>query len=171
MVKRSEEVGLFILQLNMRYSAFVVSFFPPLQSVSSLATDGCSDWKHIGHVLSEHESSKKHLSCQHLLSQVWKQYNAERDISHVIVQGHQLEVTYWKNLLRRLLKIIQFLAEHNISLRGTGGHEKIGDPKNGPFLGLVELIAEFDPVLSEHIRKIIVNSFIIIILGSISKMS
>ena len=133
---------------------FCCKLFSTTQSVSSLATDGCSDWKRIGHVLSEHESSKNHLSCQHLLSQVWKQYNAERNISHVIVQGHQLEVTYWRNLLRRLLKIIQFLAEHNISLRGTGGHEKIGDPKNGPFLGLVELIAEFDPVLSEHIRKI-----------------
>ena len=83
-----------------------------------------------------------------------KQYKAERDISHVIVQGHQLEVTYWRNVLRRLLKIIQFLAEHNISLRGIGGHEKIGDPKNETFLGLVEFIAEFDPVLLEHVRKI-----------------
>ena len=77
--------------------------------------------------------------------------NAERDISHVIVQGHQLEVTYWWYLLRKLLKIIQFLAEPNICLRGTSGREKIEDSKNGPILELAELIAEFDPVLSEHI--------------------
>ena len=89
-----------------------------------------------------------------MLSQVSKQYNAHQDISCVIRKKHDLEVAYWRNLMCRLLKIIQFLAVRNIALRGTSGHEKIGDPKNGLFLGLVELIAEFDPVLSEHVCKI-----------------
>ena len=63
-------------------------------------------------------------------------------------------MAYWRNLLCRLLKIIQFLSVHNIALQGASDHEKIGDPTNGPILGLVELIAEVDSVLSEHERKI-----------------
>lgn len=33
-----------------------------------------------------------------------------------------------------------------------GHSERIGDPHNGNFLGTVELLAEFDPFLSEHLK-------------------
>ena len=51
---------------------------------------------------------------------------------------------------QRLVAIVQFLAERNLAFRGS--IEIIGEPSNGNFLGLVELLAKFDPVMGEHLR-------------------
>ena len=32
--------------------------------------------------------------------------------------------------------------------------ERIGEPSNGNFLGLVELLAKFHPVMGEHLRHV-----------------
>ena len=50
--------------------------------------------------------------------------------------------------------MIQFLAERSMAFRGSANHETIGDPKNGNFLGLAELLAKFDPVMAEHLSKV-----------------
>ena len=59
---------------------------------------------------------------------------------------------HWRGVLERLLTIIQFLAKNNLAFRGTDEH--LNSPANGNFLGLVELLAKFDPVLQEHLRGI-----------------
>ena len=53
---------------------------------------------------------------------------------------------------QRLVAIVQFLAERNLAFRGS--IERIGEPSNGNFLGLVELLAKFDPVMGEHLRRV-----------------
>lgn len=47
---------------------------------------------------------------------------------------------------------MQFLSQRNLSFRGS--NEQLYHPKNGNFLGLVELISNFDSVLFEHLRRI-----------------
>jgi hypothetical protein len=44
------------------------------------------------------------------------------------------------------------LAEHNLSFRGSS--DKLNTPKNGNFLGLVQLLGKFDPVMTEHLRRV-----------------
>jgi hypothetical protein len=44
------------------------------------------------------------------------------------------------------------LAEHNLSFRGSS--DKLNTPKNGNFLGLVQLLGKFDPVMIEHLRRV-----------------
>lgn len=61
------------------------------------------------------------------------------------------ETEYYYNVLMRVVAIIKFLSERGLPLRGH--NEKWGSPHNGNFMGLVELIAEFDPFLQEHIVK------------------
>ena len=48
--------------------------------------------------------------------------------------------------------IVQFLGEHNIAFRGS--NSKLYQDSNGNFLGLVEMLARFDPVMKEHVDRI-----------------
>jgi hypothetical protein len=54
--------------------------------------------------------------------------------------------------LYRILLIVQFLAEHNIALRGSNC--KLYQDSNGNLLGLVQMLAKFDPVMKEHVDRI-----------------
>ena len=55
-------------------------------------------------------------------------------------------------LLTRILNVIVFLGERGLAFRGTS--QRIGDAHNGNFLGLLELLANYDPLLQEHVTKV-----------------
>ena len=57
----------------------------------------------------------------------------------------------WRSVFQRLLAIIQYLAEKNLAFRGSV--DRLYEPNNGNFLGLIELIAKFDPIIKEHLRN------------------
>ena len=50
----------------------------------------------------------------------------------------------------RLIAIVCHLAQKNLAFRGHNSN--LHEPNNGNFLGIVELFAEFDLVMSEHVR-------------------
>uniref|UniRef100_A0A452ZH81 Uncharacterized protein n=1 Tax=Aegilops tauschii subsp. strangulata TaxID=200361 RepID=A0A452ZH81_AEGTS len=62
------------------------------------------------------------------------------------------EKDHWRKVLFRIVCIVKFLAKHNLAFCGTNG--KLYEDSNGNFLGLVEMLAEFDPVIQEHVRRI-----------------
>ena len=53
-------------------------------------------------------------------------------------------------MLDRVVEVIKFLAERGLPFRGSD--ETVGSSNNGNYLGLLELLAKFDPFLSEHIN-------------------
>ncbi len=84
---------------------------------------------------------------------------------------HVLETQHWKAVLSRIIAIVCHLAEHNQALRGHS--EKLFKPHNGNFLGQVELMAQFDPIMSEHLRRIekkeIIQNELIALVGEKTK--
>ena len=66
-----------------------------------------------------------------------KQTNAERD--------------YWRAVLERIVETIRYLSERGLPFRGS--NEIIGSPRNGNYLGTLELLAIFDPFLVQHIKR------------------
>ena len=57
-----------------------------------------------------------------------------------------------KKVLVRITTIIKYLSKNNLAFRGT--NEKIYQKGNGNFLSLIELLAEFDPVMQKHVKRI-----------------
>ena len=52
----------------------------------------------------------------------------------------------------RILNVIVFLGERGLDIRETS--QRLGDVHNGNFLGLLELLANYDPLLQEHVIKV-----------------
>ena len=61
------------------------------------------------------------------------------------------EIIHWRMVLRRLFAIVCHLAEINLAFCGHSKH--LYEPRNGNFLGQVELMAQFDAVMIEHVRS------------------
>uniref|UniRef100_A0A8C9Y5M1 HAT C-terminal dimerisation domain-containing protein n=1 Tax=Sander lucioperca TaxID=283035 RepID=A0A8C9Y5M1_SANLU len=59
--------------------------------------------------------------------------------------------TQWNDVMKRLIAVVCHLAEPNLAFRGHNSN--LHETNNGNFLGVVELLAEFDPVMSEHVRR------------------
>ncbi|XP_065675826.1 uncharacterized protein LOC136092033 [Hydra vulgaris] len=62
----------------------------------------------------------------------------------------KLEVEYWQNILKRIISVS--LASYNLAFQGHT--DNLFSKGNGNFLGLIDIISEFDPILQEHLRKI-----------------
>ena len=55
-------------------------------------------------------------------------------------------------VFQRLAVIVQFLSERNLAFKVSV--ERIREPSNGNCLCLIELLAKFDPVMGEHLRRV-----------------
>ncbi|CAN1177082.1 hypothetical protein LINPERPRIM_LOCUS37434 [Linum perenne] len=73
-------------------------------------------------------------------------------IDKVAQKQFEKEKDHWKKVLLRIISIVKFLATHNLAFRGT--NEKLYEGGNGILLGLVEMLAEFDPSIQEHVHRI-----------------
>ena len=58
---------------------------------------------------------------------------------------------HWKNVLYRCVATITSLCERGLPLWQS--NKIIGFGNNGNYLGIFELISQFDPFLSQHIRQ------------------
>ncbi|XP_072135882.1 zinc finger MYM-type protein 1-like [Mobula birostris] len=75
-----------------------------------------------------------------------------RGVIDVVFQSQiEKEKQKWCDILTRILHCIKFLVTQNLALRGLRESLQLDDDSNvGSFLGLLKLLAIFDPVIKEH---------------------
>ncbi|KAF0691099.1 zinc finger MYM-type protein 1-like, partial [Aphis craccivora] len=76
--------------------------------------------------------------------------NTKTSVNKEMCRQILVERDYWIQIFKRITTVIKFLAIRGLLLRGD--HEIFGVNNNGNYLGLLELIANFDPFLKTHIE-------------------
>ncbi|XP_039315251.1 zinc finger MYM-type protein 1-like [Solenopsis invicta] len=111
-------------------------------------TTGFNDWKHGLKSISDHENSSEHKT--NLYTYIRRTKVVGRIDTELQLQLNE-ERNYWIEVFRRIVAVIKFLASRGLPFRGS--NEIFGSNRNGNYLGMLELISEFDPFLREHIKK------------------
>ena len=109
---------------------------------------GFSDWKNGERNISRHENSTKHRQS---ITTLFIRRKDNSRVDSAIQKEYSQERHYWINVLLRAVSAIKFLAERGLAFRGSD--EIIGSSHNCNYIGILELISEFDPFLSSHIQK------------------
>ncbi|EFN63408.1 Zinc finger MYM-type protein 1, partial [Camponotus floridanus] len=117
------------------------------ESDSSFTT-GFNDWKHGLKSISDHENSSEHR--KNLYTYIRRTKVVGRIDTELQLQLNEKR-NYWIEVFRRIVAVIKFLASRGLPFRGS--NEIFGSNRNGNYLGMLELISEFDPFLREHIKK------------------
>ncbi|KAL5818735.1 hypothetical protein ACOSQ4_022577 [Xanthoceras sorbifolium] len=139
-----------------------------MYSQSQLAKEGIGDWKHISETLTQHEDSLVHLMNMSAWNVLIKRLGNSQTINKIELERMINDQLYWKQVMIRVVAVMKCLAIHNLTFRGL--NDTLGDDCNGNFLGLLETIAVFDPIMQQHFQ-LIRRKFIIIILAILFKMS
>ncbi|XP_031336280.1 zinc finger MYM-type protein 1-like [Photinus pyralis] len=126
---------------------FVCKLFA-VKGVSAFAHQGFSNWGKAEESTLSHENSIEHRDSMFLFL---NRTNLSCRIDKSLIDQFNKESEYWIKVFERIVTVIKFIAERGLSFRGHV--EKFGDCRNGNFLGILELISEFDPFLKTHIER------------------
>ncbi|CAN6587472.1 unnamed protein product [Malus baccata var. baccata] len=131
---------------------FCCKLFKTIASKSELTKDGISDWRHLGVKLDQHEKSKEHLTNLRTWVELKSRLTTNQTIDKEFQMRIKKETNHWKQVMLRIIAVVKCLAIRNLAFRGT--NERPYEDSNGNFLGLLEMIAEFDPIMQKHFRLI-----------------
>ena len=123
---------------------FVCKLFP--NHGVALATDGFDDWQN-SHLIQAHENSENHRNAT--LTYLTRKRGST--LTSNLEEQMKAEQQYWLHVMKRITAVICTLAERGLPFRGD--NEQFGSPNNGNYLGLLELVAKFDPFLLAHINR------------------
>ncbi|KAG5874540.1 hypothetical protein JTB14_011854 [Gonioctena quinquepunctata] len=120
--------------------------FGSIENRTQFDEQGFNDWKNAEIRVALHENSLNHKSCILAL----RAREIHGNIQSSSTAQFNEEISYWKNILKRVVAVIKGLASRGLAFRGSNG--KFGDQHSGNYIMLLELIAEFDPLLTKHIE-------------------
>jgi len=120
-----------------------------------LASDGYNDWRHIGRTLKEHKTSNTHLNSYKTYIELVTRLNTNKTIDDTNQKIMESEQEYWTNVLQRIISVVKILAQQSLAFWGSS--DKLYEHNNGNFLKIIELLAKYDSIISEHIRRTLNN--------------
>lgn len=129
---------------------FMCRLFGPSNSGDIFATTGYSDFHNIHQGFSQHEKSKNHILNKLAYSTRLKESKTLTLNVYAMNQSEQ-EREYWKLLLIRIVAVIKHLGSRGLSFRGRD--QACGSHQNGNYLGLLDLLSQFDALLASHIAR------------------
>ncbi|CAN6584094.1 unnamed protein product [Malus baccata var. baccata] len=116
-----------------------------------LANDGYRDWTHLNVRLKEHENSFDHISNMTTWIDLRLRLQKNETIDKVVQDQIKKEKEHWRELLRRLISIVKYLAKYTLAFRGN--NDKLYQENNENFMGLVQMMAESDPLINNHLQR------------------
>lgn len=113
---------------------------------------GFNNWK-APEKMSVHENAKTHRVSFTEWKEMERNLLEDRGIIDVELQAKIVrEKKKWREILRRILHCVKFLATQNLPLHGHRESFQTTDDSNvGNFLALLKLLSVFDPVMKEHL--------------------
>lgn len=144
---RKREWLIYSKSLNSVFCMPCILFSKPQVKSNFNSKTGFNDWSHAN-IIGLHEKSKEH---QDNITKYVIRAKVVGKIDSDLQMQLESERNYWISILKRILSVVKFLSSRGLPFRGSC--EKFGSSSNGNYLGLMELIAEYDPVLRIHIEK------------------
>ncbi|XP_048621665.1 zinc finger MYM-type protein 1-like [Brassica napus] len=118
---------------------------------SHLVSKGFNDWKNILERLRHHETSHEHIKCMSQWMELELRLQKNQTIDKHIQEELSKERNHWKDVMVRIFSLVKTLAKQNLAFRGR--KEKLKVDGNGNFLSFIDSMAEWDPVMREHVRR------------------
>ena len=109
-------------------------------------------WKKLWERRPDHEKRASHKKCYVSWRELQKRPENNTGTDAIIEENILSEAAKWKKLLTRIIDVVVFLGKRRLAFRGSS--LRIGDVHKGNFLGLLELLAHYDPLLEEHVTKV-----------------
>lgn len=119
---------------------------------SHLTNSGVDDWKHLTETLKSHERSIIHYKSTQCWNELKFRISTDTSINKTNLALMEKEKMHWRDVLKRIVSVIHYLAKNNNAFRGQS--DVLFTKNNGNFLGAIEMLSNFDPVIIEHVKRI-----------------
>lgn len=144
---------------NTKQALFCVPCFLKIKSnmdssiLGSAGWDINKGWRKLKDRIPSHENTTVHknnyinwkLSCKAAIQ--------NSSLGSILLNKLTEETNKWeKKILERILDVILFLSERGLPFFGSNKH--IASEHNGNFLGIIELLSKYDPILYDHVQRI-----------------
>ncbi|XP_013777812.1 zinc finger MYM-type protein 1-like, partial [Limulus polyphemus] len=120
--------------------------------VSAEGWDANGKWQKLSHRIPKHEKDNGHRECDLAWRKLESYLLSETGVDTIFEASIKTEAVKWYNILKHIIDVVLFLGERGLAFNGSS--HRIGDSSNGNFLGLIELLSRWDPILQEHVLSV-----------------
>ncbi|XP_003741685.1 uncharacterized protein LOC100905719 [Galendromus occidentalis] len=100
-----------------------------------------------------HENAPSHRACFADWKELERNLRTNSAIDIEVQSVYATEKQKWRYVLSRISHCIKFLATQNLPLRGHRENQCEDVGNIGNFLGLMKLVANFDPIIKDHMTR------------------